>query len=90
MPPVVGRLLQTSRQFAAVGLVAVVVYANTLLCDFTFDDNFAVVCVLSMLCMRPSLWYVPCMDMCSLTAAFTADYKWRCHEEHPSLGPFQA
>lgn len=44
MPPILGRLLQTSRHFAAVGLVAVVVYANTLWCDFTFDDNFAVVC----------------------------------------------
>jgi hypothetical protein len=27
----------------AVGVVAVLVYANTLLGDFTFDDNFAVV-----------------------------------------------
>lgn len=44
----IGRLLQQqnfqTRSFAAVGLVAVLVYANTLIGDFTFDDNFALVC----------------------------------------------
>jgi hypothetical protein len=33
----------SSSSLKAVGLVALLVYANTLLGDFTFDDNFAVV-----------------------------------------------
>lgn len=41
-----GRLELIRQQFAAVGLVAVAVYANTLWGDFTFDDQFAVVCCL--------------------------------------------
>lgn len=36
-------LLGRRGSLAAVGLLAVLVYANTLIGDFTFDDNFAVV-----------------------------------------------
>jgi hypothetical protein len=34
---------RSSTAFYVVGLLAVFVYTNTLLGDFTFDDNFAVV-----------------------------------------------
>lgn len=39
----VGPLSGGSSSLKAVGFVALLVYANTLLGDFTFDDNFAVV-----------------------------------------------
>lgn len=35
--------MQLSNGFLVVGVVSIVVYANTLIGDFTFDDNFAVV-----------------------------------------------
>jgi hypothetical protein len=34
---------ESSTAFYLVGLLAVFVYVNTLIGDFTFDDNFAVV-----------------------------------------------
>lgn len=37
--------------FAVVGLAAVLAYANTLIADFTFDDNFAVVGIIACACM---------------------------------------
>lgn len=37
-------------KFLLVGIVAVLVYGNTLLADFTFDDQFAVVRVAGRLC----------------------------------------
>jgi hypothetical protein len=43
MAPGGSTLLGSRGSLIAVGLVAVLVYANTLLGDFTFDDNFAVV-----------------------------------------------
>lgn len=46
MVPGGSRLLGRRGSLTAVGLVAVLVYANTLLGDFTFDDNFAVVCIM--------------------------------------------
>jgi len=53
----IGRLLQQqnfqTRSFAAVGLVAVLVYANTLIGDFTFDDNFALVWNLAQVSCTP-------------------------------------